>query len=371
MVTKPAILYSEDLKQYDFGSGHPFRGDRYSNFIQLLKSRLSGDRYYGILSAEPATMDDLLRICDKDYIDFNREFFHAASGGWHSYFEDFSHYHSRDNQPIGIPGQLEEAARLIIGQAKKACDLVQSGKYLKAISVGGGMHHAKQRFGEGFCIYNDVAFAAFYLAEQYKLERILVIDTDAHAGNGTADYLRTNTKILFIDIHQDPHTIYPGTGFVGEIGEGKRAGLDINIPMPLGAGDESYRKIYDEIILPVTQEYQPEIIVRNGGSDPYFDDGLTNLAMTVAGFKMMGEKIREMTEVCGGKEIDLIASGYNEKVLPYVWLSLLSGVADFPLTIEEPETVPPQLYQDDTLTETEKVISEVKRNHLKHWRCFK
>ena|GEM_PF-121797 len=366
-----AVLYQDELKEYDFGSGHPFRGDRYESFIKFLKTNLPGEQYYDILGAETAALADLLKICDRDYIDFNQEYYQAASAGWNSYFEDFSHYQSPDNKPVGIPGELEKAARLIIGQAKMACDLVQSSQYQKAISIGGGMHHAKQRYGEGFCIYNDVAFAALYLIEKYNLERILVLDTDAHAGNGTAEYVRTNPKILFVDIHQNPRTIYPGTGFASDIGEGNRAGLNINIPLPLYAGDASYQMTFDEIILPVTREYQPQIIIRNGGSDPHFDDGLTNLGMTVAGFRMMGDKIREMTDICQGKQIDLIASGYNQHILPYAWLSLLSGIADFPLNVEEPEPIPQQFRKDHVLPETEKVLEEVKRYHRKYWRCLK
>jgi acetoin utilization deacetylase AcuC-like enzyme len=72
-----------------------------------------------------------------------------ASQGWISYYENLSRYHSVDNKPIGTPGEVEQAARLIVGQAKLACDLVQSGQYQKVVSVGGGMHHAKRRFGEG------------------------------------------------------------------------------------------------------------------------------------------------------------------------------------------------------------------------------
>ena len=201
-----------------------------------------------------------------------------------------------------------------------ACDLIQNGQYQKVISIGGGMHHAKQRFGEGFCIYNDVAFAAFYLIEQYKLDRLLVLDTDAHAGNGTAEYFRSNPKVLFVDIHQDPRTIYPGTGFVQDIGADAAKGFTVNIPLPVHAGNDSYLAAFDEIILPLTREFKPQIIIRNGGSDPHFDDGLTYLGMTIAGFKVMGDKVREMAEVCQGKQIDLIASGYNKNVLPYAWL---------------------------------------------------
>jgi len=366
-----AILYRDELKEYDFGSGHPFRGDRYENFIKFLKSHASLEKYYDILAAEPATLTDLLRICDCDYIDFNQEYYHAASSGWVAYFEDFNHYHTLDNKPIGTPGELEGAARLIIGQAKMACDLVQAGRYKKAISIGGGMHHARRRFGEGFCIYNDVAFAALYLIEEYRLERILILDTDAHAGNGTAEYIQENPRVLFIDIHQDPHTIYPGTGFASDIGIKNRAGMIFNIPLPLNASDASYQAAFDQIILPVAQEYKPQIIIRNGGSDPHFDDGLTNLGMTIAGFRMMGEKVREMAEICQGKLIDLIASGYNNHVLPSAWLSLLSGIADFPATVEEPVPVPPQLHQDTILPETQKVLDEVKKYHHDYWHCFR
>ena len=127
-----------------------------------------------------------------------------------------------------------------------ACDLIQSDQYRKVISIGGGMHHAQRRFGEGFCIYNDVAFAAFYLIDKYKLDRIMVLDTDAHAGNGSAEYFRSNPKILYVDIHQDPRTIYPGTGFSSDIGADAGRGFTVNIPMPLNAGDFSYKLVLDE-----------------------------------------------------------------------------------------------------------------------------
>ena len=365
-----AILYRDELKEYDFGPGHPFRGERFKLFMELLKHRLPSDDYYQIRAAEPATTEDLLKICDQDYIDFTREYFHAAHGGWVGYYENFNRYHSLDNKPMGIPGDVEEAARLIVGQAKAACDLVQSGRYKKVLSLGGGLHHAKRRFGEGFCIYNDVAFAGLYLVEKYQLSRVMVLDTDAHAGNGTAEYFRANPHILFVDIHQDPRTIYPGTGFTSDIGVERGKGLTVNIPMPVRAGDVSYIRVFDEIVLPLCNEFEPELIIRNGGSDPYFDDGLTHLGMTIAGFRTMGEKVRKMAEICQGKQIDLLTSGYNESIFPYAWLSLFSGLADLPVTVEEPIAVPVQLQSDLAFAETEKVIKEVKTHLRQYWKCF-
>jgi acetoin utilization protein AcuC len=339
--------------------------------MKLLQERLQPDSLYKILQAESAGQADLELICDKDYIDFSREYFHALASGWMGYYEDMQRYHSLDNRPIGTPGEIEQAARLVVGQAKKACDLIQNGEYRKVVSVGGGLHHAKQRFGEGFCVYNDVAFAALYLIQRYQLERVLVLDTDAHAGNGTAEYLRSNTKTLYIDIHQDPRTIYPGTGFVQDIGMDAAKGLTINLPMPVHAGDASYLAAFNEIILPVAREFKPQIIIRNGGSDPHFNDGLTYLGMTVSGFKVMGSKVREMAEICDGRQMDLMMSGYNAEVLPYAWLSLLSGVADFPLTMEEPEAVPPQFKNDLVLPETEAMLEELRKMQRPYWQCLR
>jgi acetoin utilization protein AcuC len=198
----------------------------------------------------------------------------------------------------------------------------------------------------------------------------MVLDTDAHAGNGTAEYVRNNPKVLLVDIHQDPSTIYPGTGFASDIGADGGRGFTVNIPLPVFAGNASYLLTFNEIILPLTQEFKPQIIIRNGGSDPHFNDGLTNLRVTIAGFRVIGDKVREMAEICQGKQIDLMASGYNNQVLPYAWLSLLSGIADFPITVEEPEPIPPQLEHDLVLPETEKVLEEVKKYQHAYWKCF-
>ncbi len=365
-----AILYREELKEYDFGPGHPFRGDRYQIFPRFLAENLSAGDKYRVLQAEWATDEDLLRICDRDYISSTRQYYQAAYLGL-SIDSRFHRYHSADNVPIGRPGKLEEAARLIIGQSRLAADLVQSGDYEKVVSLGGGMHHASRGYGEGFCIYNDVAFAATYLMERYSLERILVLDTDAHAGNGTSKYFYSDPRVLFIDLHQDPRTLYPGTGFARDTGLGEGRGFTINIPMPVYAGYDSYQLVFEEIVRPVADEFQPQIVIRNGGSDPHFNDGLTNLGLPVSGFRMIGERVREIAEICQGRLIDLIASGYNKEVLPYAWLALLSGLADLDVSIEEPEPVPQRFQTDPSFQETGEVVAEVKSYLREHWRCLK
>jgi acetoin utilization protein AcuC len=299
-----------------------------------------------------------------------REYFKAAQAGL-AYPGNLYAFQSGDNMPIGMPGKLEEAARLIVGQAKRACDMVLGGEYPKVVSVGGGMHHARRNYGEGFCIYNDVAFCGVYLERTHKLDRILILDTDAHAGNGTCEYFYDDPRVLFIDLHQDPRSIYPGTGFAHEIGSGAGKGFTVNVPLPVHAGDKSYRLAFESIVEPLVREFKPQVMVRNGGSDPHFSDELTTLAMTVGGFRMMGERIRQMAEVCGGRVVDLIASGYNPRVLPYAWLAMLTGLAGIDLDIADPEGSTWESMHDPFYSQTEKTVEQVRANLKDYWTCFR
>jgi acetoin utilization protein AcuC len=360
-----AFLFRKEINEYDFGEGHPFHGRRGEDFLKFFKEKTKID--FPVLKAKKATDKDLFLICEKDYIGFTKIYFEAKSEG-KDFNGRFFLYHSADNLPIGKPGKIEEAARYIVGQAKLAAELVMEGKYKKVISIGGGLHHAKRNFGEGFCVYNDVAFCAKYLIEKYNLKRILILDTDAHAGNGTLEYFYNDPKILFIDIHQDPRTLYPGTGFVEQKGSGKGEGLKINIPLPPFSGNVSYEIVFEEIIEPVVKEFKPEIIIRNGGSDPHFSDHLTNLSLTIEGFKMIGEKTRNLAEICGGKEIDLIASGYNLKVLPLAWLALISGLFEIETEIKEPFPTPSL---KDPFEETRKIVKKIKEEFKNYWKCFR
>lgn len=234
----------------------------------------------------------------------------------------------------------------------------------------GGMHHASSSYGEGFCVYNDVAICARNLKQNYGLERILILDTDAHAGNGTAQIFYDSSDILFIDLHQDPRTIYPGKGFAHEIGSGSGEGYTVNVPMPLFSGYDSYELVFDEIVFPLAEEFSPQIILRNGGSDPHFADELTQLGLTLEGFAIIGTKVRELAKLCDGKVVDLIGSGYNLRVLPAAWVALIGGLTGIKLEIEEPFSIPQRFRKDYALEETKGVIEQVKRNLKAYWRCF-
>jgi len=366
MVKEFAFLFRKEINQYDFGKGHPFHGRRGEDFLNFFKEKIKID--FPVLKAKKAEEEDLLLICEKDYIDFTKKYFEAKNLG-KDFNGRFFHYHSADNLPREGAGKIEKACRYIIGQAKLAAELTIEGKFKKVISIGGGLHHAKENFGEGFCLYNDVAFCAKYLMEKYNLKRILILDTDAHCGNGTMEYFYEEERVLFIDLHQNPLTLYPGTGFVNQIGSREGEGLVINVPLPPLASDESYKLIFEKIVRPVTNEFEPQVIIRNGGSDPHFSDQLTNLGLTIRGFKIIGKEVRNLAKICQGKEIDLIASGYDLKTLPYCWSALISSLVGREIKLEE--KIPPYLKKDPALNETKKLIKEIKKRLKKYWKSLK
>lgn len=365
---KTAVIYHQDSKNYGFGEGHPFGGDRFEKFMKFFESRFTpfSDRFEEV---EPRLATDaiLQLVHHRDYIEAIR----SASEG--VMMPDISRYVSSDNlNPFTgyIPRGIEEGSRIAVGSSLLAGELIAQKQFEKAIGIGGGLHHAKPDYGEGFCFYNDVAICVENLKQKYNVQKIFILDTDAHAGNGTAEIFYSDPQVLFIDLHQDPRTLYPGTGFTSEIGGGKGKGFTVNLPLLPGASDEAYRYLFEEIIFPLAREFAPEIIIRYGGSDPHYLDELTNLGLTIDGFKMIGRQVREIAqEVCQGESIDLLASGYNLTILPYGWSALISGLLDLEIDLSDlkEKSLPPSDYR---LSETKEMAGQVKKMLGKYWRCM-
>jgi acetoin utilization protein AcuC len=361
---KTTILYSDELKNYDFGPGHPFRSDRFTSFLKLWKEKCGENKNFELVKKNELALDEELELWHtKDYIQAMK----AASSG--ITIPNLFRFISQDNvNPMTgeFPKGIEKGARTIVKNSILALDLVQEARSEKAVNIGGGLHHAKSSYGEGFCVYNDVVIAARHALKKYNLGRILILDTDAHAGNGTCEAFYSDPHVLFIDLHQ--RGIYPGTGFAHEIGEGEGKGFTVNLPLAAGTSDKSYELIFDEVILPLAEEYRPEIVIRYGGSDPHPGDEITELGLSLEGFKMIGEKVREISKLCENKSLDLICSGYKPDVVAKVWLALITSLSGIEIELEEPEL---EIKSDEMLTETKDIIKEVKENLKPYWRSMK
>ncbi len=346
-----AVVYHEGISGYDFGPGHPFRSDRFPKFMDLLETQgFLDDPKVCVLEPEPAG-DDLLELVHPE-----------------AYIREVER---RSENYIPLSGDtplspsIVEAARLIVGGSVKAGELVATRAAEIGEGVGGGLHHAGRGYGGGFCVFNDVAVCAQSLVERHGLERVLILDSDVHAGNGTMDIFYEDPRVLYISVHQNPLTIYPGTGFIEQIGEGEGAGFTVNVPLPPGAGDRCRSLFLEEVFKPLADEFKPQAIIRNGGTDPHFMDGLGSLNVTFQGLWDIGMAVSQAAEEAGCGVVDLCCSGYNPATVAKGWLSLLTGA----MGEENPsvESAPPPRSSEAVFKETERIIGDIKRQLREYW----
>ena len=345
-----AIVYHEGITDYDLGRGSPFRGDRFPRFMELMKDLgLLSDPQVRLVEPEPA--DGVLGLVHpKEYIEEveRREALSIPLTG---------------DTPLR-PG-IVDAARLIVGASVEAGELVADGGVKVAEGVGGGLHHAGREYGGGFCVFNDVAVCAQNLLENHGMERVMILDSDVHAGNGTMDIFYGEPRVLFVSVHQDPMTIYPGTGFIDQIGEGDGEGYTVNVPLPPGAGDRCMGLFLEEVFKPLAKEFRPQIIIRNGGADPHFLDGLGSLNLTFEGLRAIGRAVAEAASSSGCGVVDLCCSGYNPMTVAEGWFSLLAGVVGFEKKVDEPMTPPRP--SEAALGRTRETLDAVRRRLSDHW----
>jgi acetoin utilization protein AcuC len=354
---KTPMTFHQKFKQYDLGEGHPFRGDRFPNAMKFFENQGLFDRSdITILEPQPASKEDLLKVHDEGYVDLVLRL-------------------AKESKPYDmdtpVSPEILEAAMLIVGGAITCGKAVCEGKAKRAISLGGGYHHAGRNYGGGFCIFNDIAVLVEHLRTNYDVKRFLILDYDVHFGNGTSDIYYRDPSVLYISLHQDPQTIYPGTGFVWQIGENAGEGYNVNVPLPPGTGDSTYLYALNEIFVPLAEEFKPGIIIANGGSDPHFADLLGDLNLTVKCFFEISRLIRKTAdEICGGKLVLMPGSGYNPKVLPLCWYALVTGLIGLKeINIQDPYAPPtePPLCRK----KVESTIGELKSLLKKKWMCFR
>ena len=351
------IAFHEKYRQYDFGPGHPFRGDRFDNALKLFREQgLLDMPNVHILTPEIAKLEDLLRVHNKSYIDL---------------IFDFAEKGRPYDSDTPISPSILEGALYIIGGALKVGESLFRGEIERGVSLGGGLHHAGEDFGGGFCLFNDVAILARDLQEKQGVKRILIFDYDVHAGNGTSDIFYSDPSTLFISFHQDPKTLYPSTGFIHQIGRDEGEGFNINVPLPAGTNDEAYFFALREIFVPLAKEFKPEIIIANGGSDPHFADILGSLGITVSGFFNLSKLIVDIAEeVCGGKVALLVGSGYNPSVLPACWYALTAGIAGLE-DIQVTDPSDPPIEPPWCRRRVEATVKELRHILRNYWKCFR
>lgn len=230
-----------------------------------------------------------------------------------------------------------EIALLSAGGAITAVDAVMQGKVTNAYALTRPPgHHAEADSGAGYCIFNNVAVAAHYARKQYGLTRIMILDWDVHHGNGTEDAFYADPNTLFFSLHQENN--FPNDrGYVEHIGEGAGKGFTVNIPLPAGTSNAGYLYAFDKVVLPIAEQFKPELILISAGQDANCYDPLARMMVTADCFGEMMKRIKQVAERhCGGRVVACHEGGYSTAYVPFCTMRVIEALRGIESGIEDP-----------------------------------
>jgi acetoin utilization protein AcuC len=215
------------------------------------------------------------------------------------------------DNPI-LPGIFRWSA-LVAGASLLAMRLVESGEVSRAFNIAGGLHHAGPGKASGFCYINDAALLIADLCR--RGHRVAYVDIDVHHGDGVQWAFYDTDQVLTLSIHETGNTLFPGTGFVNELGEGKGEGYSVNVPLPPSADDEIFLWGFNEVIPPLVKAFGPDILVTQLGIDSHQTDPLSHVGISLSAFV---EMVRQLKELCG-RWVALGGGGYDLRNVPRAW----------------------------------------------------
>lgn len=221
-------------------------------------------------------------------------------------------------------------------------------------------HHAMRvaHGARGFCNINIEAVMIEYLRTAYKVKKIAIVDTDCHHGDGSQDIYWHDPDVLFISIHQDGRTLYPGSGFMNELGGPNAFGKTINIPLPPYTSEDGFLYAIKEMVLPILEDFKPDIIVNSAGQDNHYSDPITNMNFSAQGYAQLTSMLKA--------DIAVLEGGYSiEGALPYVNAGIILAMAGLDYSnIKEPDYNPERIRQSGNVT---KQIRETGERVLQFW----
>ncbi|HHT21112.1 MAG TPA: histone deacetylase [Tissierellia bacterium] len=222
-----------------------------------------------------------------------------------------------------VEALVSESHRIAAGGVMQAFDLVLSNKAEKSFALVRPPGHHAQRvvYGDrGFCIINNEAVGLAYARQKYGDMRVAIVDTDCHHGDGTEDIYWNDPDTLVISFHQDGRTLYPGTGPISDLGGPGAYGYNVNIPLPPGTGDEGFLYVLEHVVLPILEDYQPDLIINSAGQDNHYTDPLTNMNFSAQGYSVLNDRLNP--------DIAVLEGGYSiQGALPYVNTGIIAAMA--------------------------------------------
>ena len=317
------VWYGDDAPWYDHGPGHPLRPERV-----VLTRRLIHD--YGMIDGEHASEvlardagdDDLLRVHSPGYVDAVRRAGHGEAGSWWEFG-----FGPGDNPVFPF---MHEASARAAGASVVAAEAILAGRAQHAFNPSGGLHHAMPAKASGFCVYDDPAIAIAWLLA-HGVDRVAYVDVDVHHGDGPQAVFYDDPRVLTISLHQSGHTLFPGTGFVEELGAGEARGTSVNVPLPPFTGDEQWLSAFREVVPPLVDKWQPDVLVTQLGCDTHHSDPLASLLLTTEAYRRTARELHDLAHrAAGGRWLATGGGGYQwARVVPRAWTIYFAEMAGF------------------------------------------
>lgn len=325
---KTAFVYADELSQYQLSPEHPLRPIRLHYMHELMKSS-------GLLDLDNVTIPhpktasraEIETSHDADYVSIVEA---VSNGAIAPGIFEFG---------LGTPDNptrsgIYETTALCVGATLTASELVTSGKADIAFAPAGGVHHhAMYRYASGFGVFNDAVIAMNAMVDAGL--RVAYIDIDCHHGDGVQMGHYESDQVLTISIHESGQWLFPGTGYVQEIGSGDGIGYSVNIPLAPYTQDADWHVAFDEVIPPLVRAFKPDVLFTQLGIDTHFQDPLAHLSLTTQGFNLAVQKLGVLgAEI--GKWIAVGGGGYDLSAVARSWTMALATMAKFEL----PDDVP-------------------------------
>jgi acetoin utilization deacetylase AcuC-like enzyme len=310
-----AYVYDSLYLEHD-QAGHPENSRRLQRTMQYLQDTGFLQRLKPV-EARDASIDEVSWVHKPGYIAHLQDVA-KGGGGW------------LDGDTYVAPRSYAAALRAT-GGLLSAVQAVLQGEVDNAFAlVRPPGHHALPGRGMGFCLFNNIAVAAQYALREWHLERVLIVDFDLHHGNGTQEIFYATPEVLYFSTHQYPY--YPGSGHWQEAGRGTGQGYTINVPLSAGVGDAGYQRVFEEILIPAAERYQPQLILASAGYDAHWTDPLGMMLLSVSGFASLTRVLTSLArELCAGRLVLTLEGGYSLEALPLcigAAFSVLLGDAD-------------------------------------------
>jgi acetoin utilization deacetylase AcuC-like enzyme len=291
--------------------GHPENSNRLVSVIKGLEENKVLQKVKQ-LESRVAETNEIVICHTHEYVQYVKEF--SEKGGGYLDPDTYSNKYSFTAATTAVGSSIDLTKAVIKGELKNGFALLRPPG-----------HHAISTKSMGFCLFGNIAIAAKVAIAETGISKVAIVDFDVHHGNGTQALVGDDPNILFISSHQYP--FYPGTGSIHEIGQGEAEGTIINIPLQQGVGDEGFKTIYENLIIPSLRRFKPDLILVSAGYDAHWDDPLANLSLSLKGFDWISRKlISAADEICSGKIVFFLEGGYNLEVLSYGVANTIRGL---------------------------------------------